>query len=113
MDIINYSRMHASLRSQLEEIMLLLDALDSTDIAIFDFVMDALEIVENRYNDSTLSRVADVFEDGMCILDDLGFIKDDARIVERKLRSQALDDIDIKSLTQILTSWADAEVPHV
>jgi hypothetical protein len=102
-DIIEYQRMHKSMRVQLEKIAVLLDALN---------IRDALNVLEDE-DCSTLSRAADVFEDGMCILDDLGFIKDDVSIVAQKLSSPAFDGIDIKSLTAILTAWAGAEVPHV
>jgi hypothetical protein len=100
------------MRVQLEKIAVLLDALNIRDAAIQDFLMAALDVLENG-DFSTLSRAADVFEDGMCILDDLGFIDRDASFVAQKLSSPAFDGIDIKGLTQILTAWARVEVPHV
>jgi hypothetical protein len=111
-DIIEYQRMHKSMRVQLEKIAVLLDALNIRDAVIQDFLMDALNVLEDE-DCSTLSRAADVFEDGMCILDDLGFIKDDVSIIEQKLRSPALDGVDVDSLATILAAWAGAEVPRV
>jgi hypothetical protein len=111
-DIIDYHRIHSSIRLQLEKIVVLLECLNIRDIAIEDFLMEALDVLENG-DFSTLSRAADVFEDGMCILDDLGFIDRDAKFVAQKLSSPAFDGIDIKGLTQIITGWARVEVPHV
>ena len=107
-----YHNMKSAIRPQFLQVFLLLntDALrvqECHDAPVQDVLLQAQCVLAN-WNDTTLSRISDVFERIMCVLDYLGYASPDWRVVRCRLSSVVFDGvkgIDAEMLAGVLTSW--------
>lgn len=111
-NVIPWNAMLTSSRYQLQQISILLELLagDSFwDIAIAKFLEASSKIAEDE--DAILSIITDAFEDGMCILDNFGYIAKDTKALKAKIIADfdagTFDTIDLDAITEVLATWSD------
>lgn len=107
-----YHDAKSAMRPQFTQVALLLNTdtikqQECLDAPIRDLLLQAQCILRN-WNETTLSRISDVFERMMCALDYLNYCSPDWRIVRSRLSHTSFDNIDgidAVLLCDVLTSW--------
>lgn len=108
----SYPDMKSAMRAQFLQVSLLLDTdavrkQECHDAPVGDVFLQAQCVLRN-WNETTLSRIKDVFERMMCCLDYLGYASPDWRVVRARLSGTAFDGvegIDCELLANVLRSW--------
>lgn len=111
-NVIPWNAMMSSSRYQLQQITVLLSLLSDDsfwDIAIAEFLEVSSKIAEDE--DAILSVITDVFENGMCILDNFGYIAKDTKALKAKIIADfdtgTFDNIDLDAIVEVLATWSD------